>query len=119
MVTPTDIKYAQRLRGLRLSKDYKQELMADKLGFNSQQQYSKLENGQMNFSDEIIQKICKEFEISFDDFTMSGQFVNFSNSPNSNSYNSINNDLALIKELLDAKDEVIRSLKEQIEFLKK
>ncbi len=118
MVTATDIKYAQKLRSLRLYKDYKQDTISKILGFNSQQQYSKLENGQMSFSDDIIRKICKEFEISFDDFIGSGQSLKFSKDLNSNSNNNLNDEVLLIHELLRAKDDIIKSLKEQINIIK-
>lgn len=120
MIEPTDIKYAQRLRGLRLGKDIKQEEAAKLLGFNSQQQYSNLENGKMSFTDDIIRRICIEFEISPDDFVNTTSHIHFSNSPNANSNNSTNhnNDNAFVQELLRAKDELIDSLRAQIDMLK-
>jgi len=121
MVAPTDIKYSQRLRGLRLAKDIKQHEAANLLGLNNQQTYSKLENGQMAFTDEIIKKVCDTFSISPEEFTNTGQNINISNSPqaNFNSPNSFNNDVHMIHQLLKSKEEIIVAKENIIDLLKK
>ena len=121
MVAPTDIKYSQRLRGLRLAKDIKQHEAANLLGLNNQQTYSKLENGQMAFTDEIIKKVCDTFSISPEEFTNTGQNINISNSPqaNFNSPNSFNNDVHMVHQLLKSKEEIIVAKENIIDLLKK
>jgi transcriptional regulator with XRE-family HTH domain len=121
MINPIDIKYAQRLRGLRLTRDLKQSQAAKLLGFNNQQMYSKLENGQSTFTDELIKKVCVVFEISAEDFTNPNPNINFSNSPNSNSPNSsfLNNDTSVIHQLIKSKDELIAAKEDVINLLKK
>jgi transcriptional regulator with XRE-family HTH domain len=121
MVAPTDIKYSQRLRGLRLAKDIKQHEAANLFGLNNQQTYSKLENGQMAFTDEIIKKVCDTFSISPEEFTNTGQNINISNSPQAkfNSPNSFNNDVHMVHQLLKSKEEIIVAKENIIDLLKK
>ena len=68
MITSEDLNYAKRLRELRRNKGWKQLLAAEKIGLNSQQEYSKLENGKMHYTDEIIKTICQVFKIHISDF---------------------------------------------------
>ena len=119
MISPTDIKYAQRLRGLRLANDIKQEQAYEMIGLNSQQEYSKLENGKLNFSDEVINKICAAFNISPDEFVNSSQLTSILNSPNSinHSQNNIINDSDFVSQLIKSKDDIIIVLKKQVELL--
>lgn len=123
MITSTDIHYAQRLRGLRLGRDLKQKQAADLIGLDSQQTYSKLENGQLSFTDELIQKICTAFEIKPGEFTNTGSNVSINNSPNSptNNYspNSPINDISLINTALAAKQETIDALKALVQNYEK
>jgi transcriptional regulator with XRE-family HTH domain len=65
MVSPTDIIYAQCLRSLRLAKDIKQLEAANLIGLKDQQSYTKLENGQLPFSDEIIKNIALSNNVRF------------------------------------------------------
>ena len=113
MISPTDIKYAQRLKGLRLVNDMKQEQAYEMIGLSSQQEYSKLENGKLNFSDEIINKICATFNITPDEFVNSSQLTSISNSPNSinHSQKNVINDSDFISQLLKSKEDGIVSLK--------
>lgn len=116
MVSPTDIKYVQRLRGARLSKNIKQSEASDLLGFKNQQQYSKLENGHLPFTDEIILAICDKFEITPEQFTESNPY-NFVDSPYANSQNGSNNsinDIHLIQDILKLKDELLKSKDETL-----
>ncbi|MCA0430435.1 MAG: helix-turn-helix domain-containing protein [Bacteroidetes bacterium] len=119
MITENDIKYAQRLRGLRLNQGYKQETLSEILGLQNQQEYSKLENGKLNFTDELISKISKAFKISPSEFVNPTLYNNFNNSPQSNTQNSFNNNEGFVNQLLKAKDETIITQKELIEHLKK
>ncbi len=119
MITENDIKYAQRLRGLRLNQGYKQETLSEILGLQNQQEYSKLENGKINFTDELISKISNAFKISPNEFVNPGLQTNINNSPQSNTQNSFNNNENFVNQLLKAKDETIAIQKELIEHLKK
>ena len=120
MVSQTDIKYAQRLRGLRLGRDIKQTEAARTVGLKDQQTYSKFENGQLPFTDEIISQICRGFSITPEEFTNPNQNISFSNSPNANlnSPNSFNNDVAIIHQLIRPKDEIIIAKENIIALLK-
>jgi transcriptional regulator with XRE-family HTH domain len=128
MITPTDIQYAQKLRALRINKNVKQEDAYLMLNLNSQQEYSKLENGKKSFTDELIEKISEAFNVSADEFISPIQNTNISNSPNSfnHSQNNIVNDSDFVGKLLKSKDETISSqnetikqLKEMVELLKR
>jgi transcriptional regulator with XRE-family HTH domain len=115
MITVNDPKYAQRLRGLRLNKGLKQELVAKTIGISSQQEYSKLENGKIHFSDELIVKVCTAFNISPDEFINAGQGGSILQSPhslNNSQNNSSINDSSIIEQLVRSKDETIHAQKE-------
>lgn len=120
MITPTDIQYAQKLRALRITKNVKQEDAYLLLNLNSQQEYSKLENGKRNFTDELIEKISEAFNVTTDEFVSPIQNTNISNSPNSfnHSQNNIVNDSDFVGKLLNSKDETIFSQNETILVLK-
>jgi transcriptional regulator with XRE-family HTH domain len=62
--------------------------MFERLGLNSQQEYSKLENGKMNFTDDLISKISKSFNISPNEFTNPDAEINRLNNPQANTHNS-------------------------------
>jgi transcriptional regulator with XRE-family HTH domain len=121
MIESTDIIYAHKLRHLRFSKHYKQEAVAKMLGLKSQQEYSNLENGKVNFTDEIIANICRSFEITEEEFARPTESIHVSDSPNSNisSSNNTFNDIKLIDTILQSKDETIAALKEQNVLLKR
>ena len=68
LLTQKDIYFAKQLKYYRIKSDYKQSLMAELLGINSQQQYSRLEKGQVHFTDEMIVKICEAFDLNKLDF---------------------------------------------------
>jgi transcriptional regulator with XRE-family HTH domain len=119
MVNATDIKYAQRLRGLRLINNIKQEQAFELIGLSSQQEYSKLENGKLNFTDELINCISDTFKITSEEFVNSSQLTSILNSPNSfnHSQNNTINDKDVIEQLIKSKDETITALKKQVELL--
>jgi transcriptional regulator with XRE-family HTH domain len=120
MVSPTDIIYAQRLRALRLEKDIKQIEAANLIGIKDQQTYSKLENGQLPFSDEIIKNICKSFYISPKAFTRGDQNKNLNKDENVkfNSSNPTENDKSIIQQLIKSKEEIIAAKENLIAILK-
>lgn len=119
MITENDIKYAQRLRALRVGNGIKQELMFERLGLNSRQEYSKLENGKMNFTDDLISKISKSFNISPNEFTNPDAEINRLNNQQANTHNSSDKNEDFVNQLLKAKDETIATQKELIQQLKK
>jgi transcriptional regulator with XRE-family HTH domain len=116
MVSPTDIIYAQRLRSLRLAKDIKQLEAANLIGLKGQQSYSKLENGQLPFSDEIIKNICKSFSITPEAFMKGDQHANMINDPSVKS--STDNDKTMFQQLIKSKEEIITAKENLISFLK-
>ncbi len=120
MITENDIKYAERLRGLRLNKGLKQETAFSLLGLNNQQEYSKLENGKINFTDELIANISKTFNITPTEFINPAQHTSILNSPHSlnHSQNNVINDSDFVGQLIKSKDETIATLKELVEQLK-
>ncbi len=115
MITPTDIKYAQKLRSLRIGLQVKQEEAAKLIGISSQQEYSKLENGKIHFEDELLSKISSAFNISVDDFINPNSNTTI-NSFNHSPYNSIINDKDFVFELLKTKDENIALLRELLKM---
>ncbi len=121
MIEPTDIIYAQKLRGLRLGRNLKQTVLCTKIGISSQQEYSKLENGKMHFTDEILEKISQAFEMTVEEFMMPQGNANISNSPNANNnspHGSVNH-ISLIETVLKSKDETIIMQKQHIQLLEK
>jgi transcriptional regulator with XRE-family HTH domain len=116
MITELDIVYAQRLRGLRLTNGIKQETAFSMLGLNTQQEYSKLENGKINFTDDLIERISLAFKVSPEDFINPSQGGNVLNSPNS--LNHIINDNEFVTKLINSKEETIEVQKELINQLK-
>ena len=120
---------ASRLYKLRRQADLKQNETATKLGL-IQQSYSKLERGDLNFTDEIIDKICNLFNVKLE------QFINVDNGSYSNSVlnsaNSIyhNNSNKVIEDLISAlntqqqqayeeKKELLTLLKQERELIQK
>jgi transcriptional regulator with XRE-family HTH domain len=121
MIESTDTIFAHKLRHLRFSKNYKQDAMAKLLGLKSQQEYSNLENGKVNFTDEVITNICKAFEISEEEFVRPLETIHITDSPNTstNSSNININDSQFVEALVKSKEETIESLKAQVALLKK
>lgn len=121
MVSPIDLIYAQRLKALRIKKGLHQKEATNLLGFNTQQQYSELEQGHKQFTDDLIQLICEKFEIKKEEF-VSGDSNYFNESPYANSQNGTNNsinDKVVVEKLLHAKDETIKSKDELLEKYRK
>lgn len=107
--------YASRLYKLRREANLKQPVVAMALG-KGQQAYSKLERGETDFSDEVVDNICNYFKITLDDFTQSSDKINCVNSPNSasNIHNShINTSIA---DVLPALMEELKSMREERKF---
>jgi transcriptional regulator with XRE-family HTH domain len=102
----------QKLKFLRLKKNWNQQSVAKLIGLSSQQVYSKLENGETSFTDDVINKISKTFDMDPTEFVKPNESIHISNSPNANnnSPNGILNEAMLIKELLKAKNETIELL---------
>lgn len=67
-LTSSDKIYANALKALRKKHGLIQYAVAEHLGFSSQQQYSDLEKGKKHFTEEIIIKICRLFDISVLEF---------------------------------------------------
>jgi|NOAtaT_7_FD_contig_31_6823488_length_493_multi_2_in_0_out_0_1 transcriptional regulator with XRE-family HTH domain len=109
---------AIRLHTLRREYNYKQDFIARELKI-SQQAYSKLEKGQLNFTPSHIVKICEVFKIKIEDFLQNEKGVKIINSPQANMHNSsVTNDTIVITELIASKNQLIESLYAQIELLR-
>ncbi len=107
--------YASRLYKLRREANVKQPVVATALG-KSQQAYRKLERGETDFSDDVVDCICNYFKITLDDFVQSNDKINCVNSPNSasNIHNShINTSVA---DVLPALMEELKSMREERKF---
>lgn len=59
-----DEVYGAELKRLRQLHKMKQPNLMEPLGLNSQQQVSDLENGKKHFTDDLVLRICKLFDIS-------------------------------------------------------
>lgn len=113
----TNIDFAKRLHLLRRVNDKKQTDIADFLSI-TQQAYSKLERGEVAFSDEIIDKICVFFDIPVNEFINTDDRINCVNSPNSNNYNNQNslNNTSINDQLLNLLIEEIKQTREERKF---
>lgn len=75
---------ANTLKDLRITKHAKQEVLAQELGI-SQQAYSKLEAGKVNFTPNMINKLCAYFNSTVAEFLNTGQSIKIIDSPQANS----------------------------------
>jgi transcriptional regulator with XRE-family HTH domain len=110
----TNLLYATKLYKLRRDADIKQPQLAEFLGV-SQQAYSKLERGETNFSDDVIDAICHYFKISV------SEFVHATDKSKSSSKSAvpIRNDMNLntaIYDVLDAFLEEVKSNRVERQF---
>lgn len=117
--------YGEKIKELREQKRISQEVMAEKLHI-SQSAYSKYESNQVQVSVDMLLRIAETLEVSpMEILKKEGNTINFHNGSTS----SISNGALIIesfynhsKELFDtalqAKDQVINSLQEQVKMLK-
>jgi transcriptional regulator with XRE-family HTH domain len=110
-----NIIYASRLYKLRRDANLKQPVVALALG-KGQQAYSKLERGETDFSDEIVDGICNFFKINLDSFTQSDDKINCNNSPNSANTNSQINNAKIFEEVVPALIEELKAMREERKF---
>jgi transcriptional regulator with XRE-family HTH domain len=68
MITAEDLNYAKKLKVLRKAAQWKQMVAAEEIGISSQQEYSKLESGKLPFTDDLLKRICKAFQVTPDHF---------------------------------------------------
>lgn len=115
---------ADRLKKMRLEKNVSQDFLAKKLGF-TQKAYSKIENNETKLNVEVLQRISEVLEVPIESFfnNNSQPILNdFSNRTGGDNVIYKNNSTEkideLYKQLLDAKDEVIKSKVDEIENLK-
>ncbi len=113
MQTAVHTSLAKKLRFLRKSNDVKQTAIAKEIGI-SQQEYSDLENGKKNFTDETIEKLSAYFKITPADFEIPLETVYVSNNHNNSGYfiNANNNNWDMVQSLISSKDETIAIQKE-------
>lgn len=111
---------AAKLYKLRRDANLKQDVVANALN-KSQQSYSKLERGEVDFTDEVIDDICNYFKISRDEFIELNSGTNCINSPNSatNVYNSNNIANNINEEIVRSFLEELKSMREERIFFMK
>jgi transcriptional regulator with XRE-family HTH domain len=115
------MKLNDKVKHLRESKRLSQENVAFELGLN-QSQYSRRESGNINFSPEELEQLSKLLEVSMDEL-FSNDSVVFNNNNQRGGYFGQNIEIPtqLIEQYelrLKEKDDLICSLKENIELLK-
>ncbi|MCG9910484.1 MAG: helix-turn-helix domain-containing protein [Flavobacteriales bacterium] len=113
--------YGSKIASIRKARGLKQGEVAEKLGM-SQASYSDIENNNRKYLDEaLIEKIAEALGVKTEDIKSQSPIVmNFHESPNSNGYQTNQNDSRVIDALLDqlrvkdeqlaAKDEIIKRL---------
>ncbi len=108
----TNLFYATKLYKLRRGADVKQPQLANILGI-TQQAYSKLERGETNFSDEVIDAICKYFRISVAEFLLPIEAsLALHNAKNSDTINSNNT----LQQIIPAFLEEMKSYRAERQF---
>ena len=109
--------HAEKLYKLRRDSNLKQAIVANAIG-KSQQSYSKLERGDVDFSDETVDAICKFFDLSLEDFLNLDTTLNYKESadkyPNKLVKNTNNNNSTTI--LLQALLDELKSIREERKF---
>jgi transcriptional regulator with XRE-family HTH domain len=115
---------ADRLKKIRLEKNVSQDFLSKKLGF-TQKAYSKIENNETKLNVDVLQRISEVLEVPIESFfnTNNQPILNdFSNRTGGDNViyknNSVEKIEELYKQLLDAKDEVIKSKVDEIDNLK-
>lgn len=116
---------SNKLHKMRVSREIKQEVIAKELGI-SQQAYSQLERGLVNFTPQLVNKICHFFNIPVMEFLNFGNEIKiinsqaYNNNYNTNStYESKNthNEEHLWDDLIQSKEKVIQLQQKLIEKL--
>ncbi|MBV6484198.1 MAG: hypothetical protein KFKLKKLM_00690 [Flavobacteriales bacterium] len=113
----TSVDFAKKLHLLRRLNDKKQAEIADFLGV-TQQAYSKLERGEVIFTDDVIDKICTFFDVPVSEFISSDYKINCVNSPNSNNHNNQNslNGSIVTEQLLQVLIEEVHQSRDERKF---
>jgi len=106
------------LRAKRLSRNYTQEYMADRLGI-SQKGYSKLENHETRITVDILQRIAEIL-----DYPVHAFFEEKGENARISGYQLVNNSALekledLYKNLLETKESMLRAREAEIEWLHK
>lgn len=86
MQEETNVIYAKKLKLLRINQFFSQKEIAIKFKI-SQQAYAKMEIGKTNFSLKKVEKICKIFNVPFDDFITINNKKPKTNNKKTDSYN--------------------------------
>ena len=113
-----------RLKKVRLEKNFSQDYLAKKLGV-TQKAYSKIENNETKLNVDILQRLSEILEVPIETFFKSANQPSLNDFSTRNGgdnvkYKTENNDKAdeLYNKLLLLKDEVINSKISEIETLK-
>ncbi len=108
------MKITERIKRMRLNRDFSQDYVATKLGI-SQRAYSKLENGELKIDIEKLQRIAQILEVDAAEI-----ISNEDNQTNNFSNNKITN--AVVNHFADEQDkfkkEIVNTLREEILSLK-
>ena len=110
------------LKVLREVNNYTQEYVATKIGVD-QSTYSKIERNPKNLKAEQVEKLAELYDVGVADILSSeGLTIHFSGHIEKNN-GYVNNNYEMQKEVLDkiyaVKDDEIKTLKEQVEYLRK
>jgi transcriptional regulator with XRE-family HTH domain len=115
---------SDRLKKVRLEKNFSQDFLAKKLGI-TQKAYSKIENNETKLNVEVLQRVSEIMEVPIEIFFQNAPqpiLNDFSNRTGGDNviYKNTSTDKIeeLYKDLLKSKDEIIDSKKSEIEFLK-
>ncbi len=105
-----NIYLSNKLKEYRVKNQMKQEIVAQEIGI-SQQAYSQLEQGKLNFTPKIVKKIINFFSITIAEFFSEKQNIHIFNSPQGYMNNGTFNDNEVVRELIKSKDELISMYK--------
>jgi|JI7StandDraft_1071085.scaffolds.fasta_scaffold03311_3 transcriptional regulator with XRE-family HTH domain len=112
-------RYANKLRRLRVQKGFSQEYMAQELDLSTSG-YRKLESGESKLKIETVLKLSKVLDIELVDFlAMDDERINIQkDNRNCNNvqgaYFAGDGEVKALRELLDAKDEIIALLRKRL-----
>lgn len=110
MISENKFLIGENIRLQRLRKGYSQEYLANKLG-KTQNWLSKLEQGHIRFSEDLIIEVAKKLEIDIQELLVSTSSNMFINCKNSGQFvTNIQNDVKAIRSLLE---ELLKNSKQE------
>ncbi len=114
--------FGERIKSVREKVGYSQDYVASELGL-SQKAYSKLENNEIQIKGEVLVKLAEIFKTDILELIPTEAKLTYNNVHNFQNGNGIVYDNServetMYKQLLEAKDEQIRLLKEMLDMKK-